>query len=109
MQHGNIISYTSINPMVHEMNYLTHDLKFDGVEYSFKIWRNYLYGIHVVVFIDHKRLRYVFIPKYLNLQQIRWLELLKDYDMSVIYHSSKDNVVADSLSRMTMASVTHVE
>ncbi|WMV37439.1 hypothetical protein MTR67_030824, partial [Solanum verrucosum] len=33
----------------------------------------------------------------LNLRQRRWLELLKDYDMSVLYHPGKANVVADAL------------
>ncbi|XP_070037049.1 uncharacterized protein [Nicotiana tomentosiformis] len=35
----------------------------------------------------------------LELEAIRWLELLKDYDMTIIYHPGKANVVADALSR----------
>ncbi|KAK8502237.1 hypothetical protein V6N12_038555 [Hibiscus sabdariffa] len=37
--------------------------------------------------------------KELNLRQHRWLELLKDYDLSIEYHTGKANVVADALSR----------
>ncbi|WMV14528.1 hypothetical protein MTR67_007913 [Solanum verrucosum] len=37
--------------------------------------------------------------KKLNLRQSKWLELLKDYDMSILYHPGKANVVADALSR----------
>ncbi|KAH0712650.1 hypothetical protein KY289_008609 [Solanum tuberosum] len=37
------------------------------------------------------------------------LELLKDYDMSILYHRGKANVVADTLSRLSMGSTTHVE
>ena len=33
----------------------------------------------------------------------------KDYDMSVLYHSEKDNVVVNALSFMTMGSVPRVE
>ncbi|WMV46279.1 hypothetical protein MTR67_039664 [Solanum verrucosum] len=44
-----------------------------------------------------------------NLRRRRWLNLLKDYDMSVLYHPNKANVVADSLSRLSMGSVSHVE
>ena len=31
--------------------------------------------------------------------QRRWLELIKDYDMRLLYHPRKANVVADALSR----------
>ena len=40
---------------------------------------------------------------------MRWLELLKDYDMSILYHPGKANVVVDSLSRLSMGSTAHVE
>ena len=33
------------------------------------------------------------------MQQRRWLELIKDYDLEVHYHPGKANVVADALSR----------
>ncbi|WMV54527.1 hypothetical protein MTR67_047912 [Solanum verrucosum] len=62
-----------------------------------------------MVFTDHKSLQYVFTQKELNLCQRRWLEFLKDYDMSVHYHPGKANVVADALSRLSMGSVAHVE
>ncbi|XP_027767790.1 uncharacterized protein LOC114074070 [Solanum pennellii] len=45
----------------------------------------------------------------LKLRQRRCLELLKDYDMSVLYHPGKANVVADALSRLSMGSVSHVD
>ena len=37
--------------------------------------------------------------KDLNLQQWRWLELLKDYELVIDYHLGKANVAADALSR----------
>ena len=51
----------------------------------------------------------MFTKMELNLRQRRWLELLKDFDNSVLYHPEKANVVADSLIRMTMGCVSHVE
>ncbi|KAF3656468.1 hypothetical protein FXO38_14137 [Capsicum annuum] len=39
----------------------------------------------------------------------RWLKLLKEYDKSVLYHLSKPNVVAYTLSRLSMMSISHVE
>ncbi|XP_069152681.1 uncharacterized protein [Solanum lycopersicum] len=39
----------------------------------------------------------------------RWLELLQDYDISGHYHPGKANVVADVLSRLSMAPVSHID
>ena len=35
--------------------------------------------------------------------------MLKDYDMSFHYHQGKSNVVADSLSQLSMGSVSHID
>ena len=62
-----------------------------------------------MVLTDHKSLQYVFTQKELNHCKRIWLEFLKDYDMSVDYDTSKENVVAYALSRLSMSSVDHVE
>ena len=36
------------------------------------------------------------------------LELLKDYDCTILYHPGKANVVADALSRKSMGSLAHI-
>ena len=64
--------------------------------FALKLWRNYLYGVHVYVFTDYKSLQDVFTQRELNLCQKRWLEMLKDYDMNVHYHLGKANTVADA-------------
>ncbi|WMV45323.1 hypothetical protein MTR67_038708, partial [Solanum verrucosum] len=96
MQNGKVIAYASRQLKVHEKNYPTHDLELAAVVFALKIWRHYLYGVHVDVFTDNKSLQYVFTQKDLNLRQRKWLEFLKDYDMSVHYHPGKANVVADA-------------
>jgi hypothetical protein len=58
-------------------------------------------GKHCDVFTNHKSLKYIFTQKELNMRQRRWLELIKDYDLSLEYHPGKANVVADPLSRKT--------
>jgi hypothetical protein len=56
-------------------------------------------GTHCNIFTDHKSLKYIFTQADLNMRQRRWLELIKDYDLEVLYHPGKTNVVADALSR----------
>ncbi|WMV33403.1 hypothetical protein MTR67_026788, partial [Solanum verrucosum] len=85
MQNRKVITYASRQFKIHEKNYPTYDLE-------------------LVL-----SLQYVFNQKDLNLRQRRWLELLKDYDMIVLYHPGKANVVVDALSRLSMSSVTHIE
>ncbi|KAH0652758.1 hypothetical protein KY289_030436 [Solanum tuberosum] len=99
----NVIAYASRQLKVHERNYPTHDLELTAVVFALKIWRHYLYGVKCEVFIDHRSLQHVFTQNDLNLRQQRWMELLKDYDVTIQYHSGKANVVADALSRKAVS------
>jgi hypothetical protein len=98
MQNGKVVSYASRQLKHHERNYPTHDLELASVVHALKVWRHYLMGKHCDVFTDHKSLKYIFNQKELNMRQRRWLELIKDYDISLQYHPGKANVVADALS-----------
>ena len=69
MQHGKAITYASRQLKVHEKNYPTHDLKLAVEMFALKIWRHYLYGVHVDVYTNHNSLQYVFTQMELNLQQ----------------------------------------
>ena len=96
---------------MHERNYPTHDLELAAVVFALKQWRHYLYGVKCEVYTDHRSLQYVFTQKDLNLRQRRWMELLMDYDITILYHPGKANVVADALSRKagSMGSLAHLQ
>ena len=74
MQHGKVIAYASRQLKVHEKNYPIHDLELTAVVFALKIWRHYLYGVHVDVFTDHKSLHICFYTnkvKYLTKKMVR--------------------------------------
>ncbi|GJZ29652.1 putative reverse transcriptase domain-containing protein [Tanacetum coccineum] len=99
MQKEKVIAYASRQLKIHEKNYTTHDLELEVVVFALKMWRHYLYGTKCVVFTDHKSLQHILDQKELNMRQLRWLELLSDYNCKLRYHLGKANVVADLLSR----------
>jgi hypothetical protein len=98
MQEGKVIAYASRQLWDHEKNYPTHDLELAAVGHALKIWMHYMIGNKCKIFTDAKTLKYIFTQKELNLRQIRWLELIKDYDLEIQYYPVKANVVADALS-----------
>jgi hypothetical protein len=98
MQDGHTIAYASRQLWCHEEHYPTHDLELLVVVHALKIRRNYLLGNIVHIYMDHKSLKYLFTQPDLNMRQWRWLELIKDFELEVHYHTGKANVVVDALS-----------
>ena len=47
MHPSKVITYASIHLKVRDKNYATHDLKLVKVVFALKIWRRYVYGVHV--------------------------------------------------------------
>ncbi|XP_074303274.1 uncharacterized protein LOC141637731 [Silene latifolia] len=77
MQEGKVIAYASRQLKVHECK----------------------------VHTDHKSLRHIFTQKDLNARQRRWIELVNDYDLELLYYEGRANVVADALSRKNVHSL----
>lgn len=55
------------------------------------------------IYIDHKSLKYFLSQT--DMRQRRWVELLKDYNCSILYHLDQANLVADALSRKSSSSI----
>ena len=71
MQNGKVIAYVSRQVTVHEKNYPTHDLELPAIVFALKIWRHYIYGVHVDIFTNNKSLQYVFTHNDINLRKRR--------------------------------------
>ena len=108
MQRGKVIAYASRQLKPHEKNYPTHDLELAAVIFALKLWRHYLYGTSCQIFTDHQSLKYLFTQKELNSRQRRWLELMKDYELSIQYHPGMANVVTDALSRKSSGNLCYL-
>ena len=98
MQNGKVIAYASKQLKDYEQKYPTHDLELAAMVFALKVWRHYLYKERCEMYTDYKSLKYFFTQKDLSMRERRWLELVKDYDCDIHYHSGKDNVVVDALS-----------
>ena len=60
------------------------------------------------MYSDHKSLKYIFMQRDLNMRQRRWIEFLEDYDFTLHYQPSKENVVADALSRKSRGALASI-
>ena len=86
MQHDHVIAYASRQLKSHERNHPTHDLELAAVIFVLKTWRHYLLGDKVLIYTNHKSLKYIFTQNKLNMRKRRWLELMADYDIDLQYH-----------------------
>ena len=106
-QEGKPIAFESRKLRLHELNYPTHDLELLAVVHALKLWRHYLLGHRCYLHTDHKSLKWIFTQTDLNMHQRRWMEVLCEYDFGIEYKPSKENLVADALSRKsTLTAVT---
>jgi hypothetical protein len=62
-------------------------------------WRHLIRAKPVTVRSDHHSLQNFFTQRTLSKRQVRWMEGLADFDLTIQYIKGKQNVVADALSR----------
>ncbi len=84
-----------------ERNYLPFELEALAVLYAIEKFRPYLYGTKFTLLTDHKALLNL---KKTNLsanrrKNLRWLQILAEYDFDVVHIKGSENKVADALSR----------
>jgi transposase InsO family protein len=84
-----------------EMNYQIYDKELLAIVCAFKHWRHYLEfsASTTVVLTDHRNLEYFTTTRNLSRRQVRWSEVLSDYNFVIKYRPGSQNAAADSLSR----------
>ena len=85
-----------------ECNYEIYDKKFLTIIRCLKHWRFESENIDelVEIYIDHKNLKIFMTFKKLTSRQVRWIEILIDYNIKIQYQFEIKNVKIDALIRM---------
>ena len=64
-------------------------------------------GSDIVTFTDHSALKYLLIKQNAKARLIRWVLLLQEFNLQIRDKKGVENVVADHISRLTIAHNTH--
>ena len=68
--------------------------------FAFDKFRLYLIGNKVIVFTDHSTIKYLMTKKDVKPRLIRWVLLLKEFDVKIQDKKGSKNMVVDHLSRL---------
>ena len=95
------IAFDSRKLLPAELNYEIHDKELLAIVWAFKRWRSMLLSTEktISVLTDHQALTYFMTNKQLTRRQVRWAEVLADYNFAITYRPGKQSDKPDALSR----------
>ena len=70
------------------------------VIYAINKFRHYITGYPTFVHTNHTTIRYLMNKPITNARVTRWLLLLQEFDITIVYKPGKENVVAYFISRL---------
>lgn len=98
--HDKPIAFASRTLNKSEEKYSAIEKELLAVVWACKYFRPYLYGRKFILYTDHKPLTYGLNLKDTNNRLVHWRLALSEFDYEIRYRPGKQNVVADSLSRI---------
>ena len=102
-----VVYYASKTLNEAQRNYTTTEKELLAVVYALDKFRAYLIGANIIIFTDHSSLKYLLTKKNAEARLIRWALLLQEFNLQIRDKKGVENVVADHLSRLTIAHNTH--
>ncbi|KAI0996546.1 hypothetical protein K3495_g11635 [Podosphaera aphanis] len=85
------VAFMSKKMITAECNYEIFNKELLAIVNSFKTWTAELgsVGTSTLILTDHKNLEHFTTTKKLNRRQVRWNELLADYDFKIVFRPGK--------------------
>ena len=102
-----VVYYASKTLNEAQRNYTTTDKELMAVVYALDKFRAYLVWFDIVIFTDHSALKYLLTKQNAKARLIRWVLLLQEFNLQIKDKKGVENMVADHLSRLTIAHDTH--
>ena len=90
-------------------NYFTTENEMLAMVFACEKFRPYILGSHVVIHTDHATIKYLMAKKEAKPRLIKWVLLLREFDMDIKDKKGCDNVIVDHLSRVEKTTVKEEE
>ena len=99
MQEKQPIAYFSEKLNGAALNYPTYDKKLYALVRTLETWQHYLWPKEFVIHTDHESLKYLEGQGKWNRRHAKWVEFIETFPYVIKYKQSKENIVANALSR----------
>ena len=101
----NIVAIVSKQLNQSQQRYPVYKKELWAVVYCLRKFHTFIHGRRdVIVITDHKPLIHILKQQNLCIALQQWLDVLLDYDLSIVYRPGVLHVIPDALSRMYMSS-----
>nr|GEX94048.1 reverse transcriptase domain-containing protein [Tanacetum cinerariifolium] len=99
-KHFQPIHYVSKTTTEAQIHYTTTEKEMLAVVYAFEKFRPYLFLYKTIVYTDHSDLKYLLSKQDAKPRLLRWILLLKEFDITIRDKIGSENLAADHLSRL---------
>jgi hypothetical protein len=101
-----VIAFNSMTFSKPQQQYSTIDRELTAIRWGVKVFRPFLYGVHFILYTDHRPLIFMRNMSSDNSRVARTLQELAEFDFELRYCKGTDNTAADALSRISGTSLT---